>query len=101
MTTATQTAALISTDTSGKGVLLVRIAKLTHTDDQVVARGSHSVMLVPGMDVAATMADVNAALVDQGYTALSAEDVATIQSVADATWTPECIAAYQAGIGAV
>ena len=78
---------MIGFDVLDEGHLQVRISKITALDDQILSRENHRMMLLPDSDVDATIAANNEFLVSEGFTELSASDIADIKAVASRRWT--------------
>lgn len=77
------------------GFIQIRMHKLSSDGDLI---GNHRTAVEPGGDVAAQFAAVNAHLAQENYAPISSADVAKVQSIADAVWTPEVLEAYQAAL---
>jgi hypothetical protein len=73
----------------------VRLEKFSSDGDSL---GWHRTAIETGGDIDAQFAAVNAHLGSQGYASVSAEDIATVKTIASSVWTAEVVAAYQARI---
>jgi hypothetical protein len=73
----------------------IRLEKFSSDGDSL---GWHRTAIETGGDIDAQFAAVNAHLGSQGYASVSAEDIATVKTIASSVWTAEVVAAYQARI---
>lgn len=85
-------------EVESRGTIKIRIAKRIIDDDgSVLSTDWHRTSIDPGEDIEAHMQGVNTNLAaDLKMPPLGAEDIGRIRSQADAAWTPELIAAFQA-----
>jgi hypothetical protein len=70
----------------------IRLEKFSSDGDSL---GWHRTAIETGGDIDAQFAAVNAHLGSQGYASVSAEDIATVKTIASSVWTAEVLAAYQ------
>lgn len=75
------------------GTIQIRMHKISSDGDMI---GNHRTAIEPGGNVDAQFAAVNAHMGGEGFAPVSAADLAKVQAIAAAAWTPEVIAAYQA-----
>ena len=75
------------------GTIQVRMHKLSSDGDVI---GNHRTSIEPGGSVDNQLASVNTHMATENYAPVSAGDIARVQAIADAAWTPEVIAAYEA-----
>jgi hypothetical protein len=80
-------------EVSNNGIVYVRMHKMSSDGDLI---GNHRTSLPPATDIAAQVASVNAHMARENYSAIPETDVAKLTAICNATWTAECIAAYQA-----
>ena len=73
----------------------IRFEKFSSDGDSL---GWHRTAIETGGDIDAQFAAVNAHLASQSYASVSAEDIATVKTIASSVWTAEVVAAYQAKV---
>ena len=80
-------------EVTNNGTVQVRMHKLSSDGDLI---GTHRTALPPATDINAQVAEVNAHMATENYSAISASDVAKLTAICNAAWTAEVVAAYQA-----
>ena len=84
-------------EVTSNGTVQVRMHKLSSDGDLI---GNHRTALAPASDasaqVNAQVAEVNAHMAMENYSAIPNADVAKLTTICNAAWTAEVIAAYQA-----
>ena len=77
------------------GTVQVRMHKLSSDGDMI---GNHRTAIEPGGDIDAQIAAVNNHMATENFAPIPDADAAKLKAIALAAWTPEVIAAYQAGV---
>ena len=86
----------VGNDLVTRGHIALRWRKLTYFDDKLISSEYHRANIDVDTDISATLAAINADLVQKGFLPMPASDEDYVRVNADLAWTPEVRAAVKA-----